>query len=228
MDTLTGYLNTLFYVVAGVGVNMIFTIMGAYVISRKNLLWKKAIMIFIIITMFFGGGLIPWFLLVKNMGMYNSWTALVFPFAINSWNMIVLRTGFEAVPAGLEEAARIDGANDLYILTKLVLPLSKAVLAVILLYYVVGAWNSWFPAMIFLSDRKKFPIQLIMREILITNDTSNIQQGTTNSTSFEVTTAYRELVKYATIVIATFPIMCFYPTVQKYFVKGVFVGSLKG
>ncbi|HBM80372.1 MAG TPA: sugar ABC transporter permease [Clostridiaceae bacterium] len=225
-----GYLNTIFYVVAGVAVNMVATIMGAYVLSRRNLYWKKTIMIMITITMFFGGGLIPWFLLVKNLGMYNKWTSMVFPFAINTWNMIIMRTGFQAVPVELEEAAKIDGANDIFVLTNVILPLSKAVLAVILLYYTVGAWNSWFPAMVFLRDRSKFPLQTILREILIVSDTSNVGTSTNivNSSAFNVTSAYRELVKYTTIVISTIPIMCFYPFLQKYFVKGVYVGSLKG
>jgi putative aldouronate transport system permease protein len=228
---LTGYVNTVFYVTVGVAVNMAATVLGAYVISRRNLLWKKAIMIMITITMFFGGGLIPWFLVVKSLGMYNNWAALVFPFAINTWNMIIMRTGFETVPVELEEAAKMDGAHEFYILLRVVLPLSKAVLAVVLLYYVVGAWNSWFPAMVFLRDRSKFPLQLLMREILIVNDTSAIQQGgaaSATSGSFEVSTAFRELIKYTTIVIATLPIMFFYPFLQKYFVQGVYVGSLKG
>lgn len=231
---LLGYANTIFYVVTGVLVNMIFTTMGAFVLSRKNLYWKKALMVIITVTMFFSGGLIPWFLVVKGLGMYNSWTALVFPFAINTWNMIIMRTGFEAVPYELEEAAKIDGAGDLYVFLRIVLPLSKAVLAVILLYYTVGAWNSWFPAMIFLKERSKYPLQLLMQELLIMNDTSALQQGGgsaisgLNSGSFQSTTAYRELVKYSTIVIATFPVMCFYPFIQKHFVKGVYVGSLKG
>jgi putative aldouronate transport system permease protein len=157
---LTGYVNTVFYVTVGVAVNMVATVLGAYVISRRNLLWKKAIMIMITITMFFGGGLIPWFLVVKSLGMYNNWAALVFPFAINTWNMIIMRTGFETVPVELEEAAKMDGAHEFYILLRVVLPLSKAVLAVVLLYYVVGAWNSWFPAMVFLRDRSKFPLQI--------------------------------------------------------------------
>lgn len=231
---LLGYANTIFYVVVGVTVNMIFTCMGAFVLSRRNLYWKKAIMVMITITMFFGGGLIPWFLVVKGLGMYNHWTALVFPFAINTWNMIIMRTGFEAVPYELEEAAKIDGAGDMYIFLRIILPLSKAVLAVILLYYTVGAWNSWFPSMIFLRDRSKFPLQLLMRELLFMNDTSAISQGGgtamsgLTSGSFESTNAYRELVKYTTIVIATFPIMVLYPFLQKYFVQGVYVGSLKG
>jgi putative aldouronate transport system permease protein len=231
---LLGYANAIFYVVAGVAVQMMFTTVGAFALSRRNLYWKKVIMLMITITMFFGGGLIPFFLVVKGLGMYNSWTALVIPYAINTWNMIILRTGFESVPYELEEAARIDGAGDMFIFTRIILPLSKAVLAVILLYYTVGAWNSWFPASIFLKERSKYPLQLLMREILIINDTSAVAQGGGNaisgltSGSFESTTAYRELVKYTTIIIATVPIMCFYPFLQKYFVKGVYVGSLKG
>lgn len=231
---LLGYANAIFYVAAGVAVQMMFTTVGAFALSRKNLYWKKVIMLMITITMFFGGGLIPFFLVVKGLGMYNSWTALVIPYAINTWNMIILRTGFESVPYELEEAARIDGAGDMFIFTRIILPLSKAVLAVILLYYTVGAWNSWFPASIFLKERSKYPLQLLMREILIINDTSAVAQGGGNaisgltSGSFESTTAYRELVKYTTIIIATVPIMCFYPFLQKYFVKGVYVGSLKG
>jgi len=231
-DTLSGYSNTLFYVVAGVAVNMALTILGAYVLSRRKLYWKKAIMIMVTITMFFGGGLIPFYMLVKGLGMENTRAALIIPYAMNTWNMIIMRTGFESLPLELEEAARVDGADDFYILLRVVLPLSRAVCAVILLYYVVGAWNSWFPAMIFLRDRDKFPLQLILREILITNDASQAQQGVSltvsGSAQFGETTAYRELIKYATIVVSTLPIMCFYPFIQKYFVKGVFVGSLKG
>jgi len=231
-DIMTGYANTIFYVVVGVAVNMVFTILGAYVLSRKNLFWKKAIMIIVTITMFFGGGLIPFYLLVKNLGMENTRLALIIPYALNTWNMIIMRTGFESVPGELEEAAKVDGADHFFILTRVILPLSKAVCAVILLYYVVGAWNSWFPAMIFLRERQKFPLQLMLREILITNDTSQMQQGISMTVSgsgqFGETTAYRELIKYTTIVISTVPIMCFYPFIQKYFVKGVYVGSLKG
>ena len=162
-----GFLNTFFYIITGVSVNMIFTIMGAYVLSRKKTMIRKSMTVLVTFTMFFGGGLIPFFMLVKDLGMYNSWTALVFPFAINTWNMIILRIGFDAFPRELEEAAIIDGANDFYVFSHLLLPLSQAVLAVILLYYVVGAWNSWFPAMIFIKERSKFPVQLLLREILI-------------------------------------------------------------
>lgn len=223
---LQGYINTLLYVSVGTAVNMIFTSLGAYVLSRRDLLWKKSIMIMITITMFFGGGLIPFYLLIKELHLYNHWMSLVIPFAINTWNMIILRTGFQSIPDSMEESARIDGANDFILLMKIVLPASKATLAVILLYYIVGHWNSWFPAMIFLRERTKYPIQLILREILISNDTRNMVQA--SGAALDVTNSYRELVKYCTIVVATLPIMFVYPFIQKHFVKGVFIGSIKG
>ena len=221
-----GYINTIFYVTAGTAVNMIFTSLGAFVLSRKNLLWKNYIMVMITITMFFGGGLIPFYLLVKDLGMYNKWTALVFPFAISTWNMIILRTGFQGIPESLEESAKIDGANDFSVFINIIIPASKATLAVVLLYYLVGHWNSWFPAMIFLRDRVKYPIQLVLREILISNDTKNMVEA--KGADLDATNSYRELVKYCTIVIATLPIMCVYPFIQKHFVKGVMIGSIKG
>lgn len=228
---LVSYKNTFIYVGFGTLLNMVLTIFGSYTLSRKNLYFKKVIMIIITITMFFGGGLVPWFLLMKQIGLYNNVWAMILPTAVNSWNMIVLRTGFENVPSELEEAAKIDGASQPYILFNIILPLSKAVLAVIFLYYFVGNWNSWFNAMVLLKDREKFPLQLIIKEILVQNDTAG---GATSGgtqivvSSVQGTTAYRELIKYCTIVISTLPVLCIYPFVQKYFTKGVFVGSLKG
>lgn len=226
-----GYMNTLIYVGLGTLLNMLMTVMGAYTLSRRNLYWKKAIMIIVTITMFFGGGLIPWFLVVKSMGMYNNLAAMIIPTALNTWNMIIMRTAFEGVPQELEEAAEIDGATPFYSLVNIILPLSKAVLAVIFLYYLVGNWNSWFNAMVLLKDRSKFPLQLILKEILVQNDSSASTVGSSGAvviSSVQGTTAYRELVKYCTIVVATLPIMFIYPFLQKYFVKGVYVGSLKG
>jgi putative aldouronate transport system permease protein len=227
---LRGYLNTIVYTTLGVGINMVMTILGAYTLSRRALLWKKPIMLIITITMFFSGGLIPWFLVVKSLGMYNNLAAMLFPTALNTWNMIIMRTGFQGIPQDLEEAAQIDGANDAFILIHIILHLSKAVLAVIFLYYFVGSWNSWFNAMVLLQDRKMFPLQLLLREILVMNDmsaTASTGMGV-SLVGGQVSTAYRELVKYCTIVVATFPIMCIYPFLQKYFVKGIYVGSLKG
>ena len=228
---LTGYTNTMIYVGLGTLINMVITIMGAYTLSRRNLMFKRPLMIMVTITMFFSGGLIPWFLVVRGLGMYNNLAAMVIPTALNTWNMILLRIGFQQVPLDLEEAAEIDGASQFYILTRIITPLSKATMAVILLYYLVGNWNSWFNPMILLQDREKFPLQLFLREILLLNDAAaGTQAGSTQtgvSTSIG-TTAYRELVKYCTIVVATAPIMLIYPFLQKYFMKGVFVGSLKG
>ena len=228
---LTGYTNTLIYVSLGTAINMLMTIMGAYTLSRRKLLFKRPFMVMITITMFFGGGLIPWFLVVRELGMFNNLAAMVIPTALNTWNMILLRIGFQQVPLELEEAAEIDGASQFYTLTRIILPLSKASLAVILLYYLVGNWNSWFNPMILLQDRAKFPLQLFLREILILNESSIGSQAGASSTSVSTsigTTAYRELVKYCTIVVATVPIMLVYPFLQKYFMKGVYVGSLKG
>lgn len=225
---LTGYMNTLHYVSVGVAFNMILTSMGAFVLSRRDLYFKKHIMIMVVITMFFGGGLIPFFLLVRDLGMNGSWLALIIPYGINAWNMIVLRTGFSTIPHEMEESAYIDGANAITIFLKIILPLSKATLAVILLYYVVGSWNSWFPAMIFLRERSDYPLQLIIREVLVLNDTSNMGSSSNVTSLFAESTSYQELVKYSTIVISSFPIMAFYPFVQKYFVQGIMLGSLKG
>lgn len=228
---LTGYKNTLLYVGLGTLVNMVFTSMAAFTLSRRNLYFKKPIMILITITMFFGGGLIPWFLVVRELGMYNNLAAIIIPTAISTWNIILLRTGFQQVPHELEEAAEIDGASQFFIFTQVVLPLSKAILAVILLYYLVGNWNSWFNPMILLKDRKKFPLQLFLREILILNEASSGTAAGSMNTSVSTsvgTTAYRELVKYSTIVVATVPIVLVYPFLQKHFMKGVFVGSIKG
>lgn len=228
---IVGYANTLLYVGLGTAINMVMTIMGAYVLSRRELFFKKYIMIVITITMFFGGGLIPWFLLMKDIGLYNNIWAMVLPGAISTWNMIILRTGFQALPQELEEAATIDGASQARILLSVIIPLSKATLAVIFLYYLVGNWNSWFNAMVLLQDRAKFPLQLLLKEILVANDTSAATMGSAGGVVIDSAgsaTAYRELVKYCTIVVSTLPILLVYPFLQKYFVKGVYVGSIKG
>ncbi|WMJ86211.1 carbohydrate ABC transporter permease [Anaerocolumna sp. MB42-C2] len=227
----TGFLNTGVYVGLGTLVNMMITIMGAYTLSRKDLLWKAPIMIVITITMFFGGGLVPWFLLMKQIGLYNNAMAMILPTALNTWNMIILRTGFQSVPVELEEAAVMDGATQVKILLKVIIPLSKPVLAVILLYYLVGNWNSWFNAMVLLKDRGLYPLQLLLKEILVTNDSSTATVGSAGGiaiSNVQGATAYRELVKYCVIVVATAPILVVYPFLQKYFVKGVYVGSIKG
>ncbi|KOY14910.1 carbohydrate ABC transporter permease [Paenibacillus xylanivorans] len=228
---LVGYKNTLIYVGLGTFVNMVMTIMGAFVLSRRDLYFKNAIMIVITITMFFGGGLIPWFLLMKDIGLFNNLWAMILPTALSTWNIIILRTGFQAIPLELEEAATIDGASQARILMYVILPLSKATLAVIFLYYLVGNWNSWFNAMVLLQDRDKFPLQLLMKEILVANDSTATSMGSASGVVIDSagsSTAYRELVKYCTIVVSTIPILMVYPFLQKYFVKGVYIGSIKG
>lgn len=228
---LIAFRNTLVYVGLGTATNMLCTICGAYALSRRDMMLKTPIMLLITFTMFFGGGLIPWFLLMKDLGLYNNLAAMILPTAINTWNMILLRTGFQGIPLELEEAAIIDGASQPRILVDVILPLSKPVLAVIFLYYLVGNWNSWFNAMVLLKDRNMFPLQLLMKEILVMNDSSMSTVGSAGGVtvnSVQGSMAYRELVKYCVIVVTTFPILVVYPFLQKYFVKGVFVGSIKG
>lgn len=213
------YLNTIFYVFLGTSINMVLTIMGAYALSRKGYMFKRALTLIMVFTMYFNAGLVPNFLLVKSLGMYNSIWALLLPGAISTWNLIVMKTSFQGLPVSLEESARLDGANDFQILFKVILPLSKATVAVMILFYAVGHWSSWFNAMIYLRDRDKFPLQLIMREILISNTTSTMAD--TDAMFLE------EVVKYATIVVSTVPILFIYPFVQKYFIAGVMMGSVK-
>ena len=221
----SGYLNTLFIVVVGTVYNLIMTSLGAYFLSRRTkVMLKNVVMVMIIITMFFSGGLIPFYLTVKMLGMYNSVWALIIPGGISTYNLIIMRTSFMSIPDSLEEAALIDGAGHMGVLLRIVIPLSKSIIAVMILYYGVGHWNSWFNAMVFLTDRSKFPLQLVLREILIQNDTNAMMQGVSVTDGISVA----ESVKYAVIIVATVPILCIYPFLQKYFVKGVMVGALKG
>ena len=227
-----GYLNTIFYVGVGTLINIFMTSIGAYVLSRKNVLWKNLMTFIITFTMFFGGGLIPFYLLVKKLGMMDTRWAIIIPGAISTYNLFVMRTSFAGIPVSLEESAKIDGANDFTVLFRIILPLSKAVLAVMALFYAVGHWNAWFNAMIFLRNRKLYPLQVILREILISNDMQtmgNVESLVEGSVEANADVVYfsRILVQYCTIVVATAPILFLYPFIQKYFVKGVMIGSLK-
>lgn len=219
-----GYFNTIFVVVVGVIVNIIMTSLAAYVLSRKDVLWKNSMMFFIVFTMFFSGGLIPFYFTVKSLHIDNSYLALILPVAINTFNLIIMRTSFAAIPDSLEESAKLDGASHFTILFRIILPLSLPIVAVMVLYYSVAHWNAWFNAMIFIQDRELFPLQLILREILIQNDTSNMSTGIGVADQ----EAIGESIKYAVIVVATLPILCVYPFLQKYFVKGALVGAVKG
>jgi len=217
-----GYRNTLFIVTVGVAVNLILTSLGAYYLSRKDQFLVKYIMMFVVFTMFFSGGMIPSYLNVKQLGIDNTLWALIFPVGISTFNLIILRTSFLGIPDSLDESAKLDGAGHWTILTRIYIPLSKAVLAVLVLYYGVGHWNAWFNAMIYLRNRDLYPLQLILREILIANDTSSMLQ--INADVNQVA----ETIKYAVVIVATAPILCLYPFLQKYFVKGVLIGAVKG
>lgn len=221
---LSGYINTIIIVVLGTLINLVMTSLGAYFFSRKNVMLKTPLMMFVTFTMFFSGGMVPSYLVVQALGIYDTIWAIILPGAISTYNMIVLRTNFAGIPDSLEEAATIDGAGHFRILVNIVLPLSKAAMAVMVLWYGVGHWNAWFNAMIYLQDRSKFPLQLILREILIQNDTASMTQGAGTVDGISVA----ESVKYAVIVVATVPILAIYPFLQKYFVKGVMIGAVKG
>jgi putative aldouronate transport system permease protein len=221
---LIGYRNTLFILAMGVTLNLFMTAIGAYVLSRKNVMWNKAFIFIIVFTMFFNGGLIPLYLTVKNVGLIDSLWATIIPFAVSTFNLIIMRTAFMSVPDSLEESAKIDGANHFTILFKIIIPLSMPVIAVMILYYAVEKWNGWFYASIFLKDRQLFPLQLTLREILLANQTDSMAAGASAGDQFQI----GETIKYATIMVATVPILCVYPFVQKYFVKGVMIGALKG
>lgn len=228
-NILNGYKNTIFILVVGVIINLIMTSIAAYVLSRRNLMWKKLILWVMLFTMYFSGGLVPNYLLVQNIGLYDTIWSLILPGAISTYNMIILRTAFAAIPESLEEAAFLDGATHLQILWYLVLPLAKATMAVMVLYYGVAHWNSWFNASIYLQDKAKYPLQLVLKEILIANDTASMsgEIGASGAASID-SQSIGESIKYAVIVVATVPILCIYPLLQKYFVKGVMIGAVKG
>lgn len=218
----TGYGNTLFIVIVGTTLNIFMSMLGAYFLARKDQAIGKYAMIFIVITMFFSGGMIPGYLNVRELGMYNSLWALILPGAISTFNMIIMKTAFMSIPASLEESAKLDGAGHLTILSRLFVPLSKATIAVLVLYYGVGHWNAWFGAMMYLQDRMLYPLQLILREILINNDVNAMLNVAVDVEQISDT------IKYSVVIVTTLPIIALYPFLQKYFVKGVMVGAVKG
>jgi len=218
-----GYMNTLFILIVGVILDLIMTSLGAYFLSRKRVMFKKPIMMIIIFTMFFSGGMIPFYLNLKDLHLTGTRWGLIILFMINTYNMIILRTSFESIPDSLVEAAQIDGAGHITILAQVVLPLSKAILAVMMLYYGVSIWNSWFWASAIIRNREMYPLQIILREILMQNDVSSMTAGT----SAMDTESIGMTIKYATIMVATVPILCVYPFLQKYFTKGTMVGAVK-
>lgn len=223
---ITGYLTTLINLVGGTALNIILTLLAAYAISRKDFLLKKPVVVLIVFTMFFNSGIIPRFLVVKSLGLYNNRLAMILPSAINVFNLVIMRTAIEALPDSLEEAAKLEGANDFDILIKIVTPLIKPTIAVLVLYYGVAHWNQWYQALMYIQSRDKYPLQLVLREILIGNSTEAMVSGSVDSSGESAVIG--EVIKYATIIVSTLPILTIYPMLQKYFVKGMMVGAVKG
>lgn len=218
----TGFFNTFVIVVGGTALNLVLTCFGAYALSRKRLKWETPLLLAVVFTLFFSGGLVPNYLLVRDLGLLDSRWAVILPFAVSAWNLIILRAAFIALPRDYEDAARIDGANDFTILWRVYVPLCLPSLAVVGLFYAVSHWNGYFWAMAFFTDRHLYPIQLVLREILITNSTDAMMTG--QSAGRE---ALASTIKYATVVVATLPILAVYPFLQRFFVSGVLLGGIK-
>ena len=228
-DIWVGYKNSILYTAAGTLVNLAATVALAYPLSRKDFMPRNLIMMMLIVTMYFSGGLIPTYLVVKNLGMVNTFWAMIIPGAISTYNVIVTRTYFSnSIPAELHNAAKIDGANNLQFLWKIVLPLSKPILAVIGLYYAVGHWNDYYTALIYLYDKKLFPLTCFLKNMII--DASLSMEGSfgVSATEMEKMIRLSQSLKYSTIIISVIPLLIIYPFIQKFFVKGVMIGSIKG
>ncbi len=224
-NILSGYRTTLIVVVFGTAISVMMTSIAAFLITRKQFAIRKVMAYMMVFTMFFTGGMIPTYLMVyKWLHLGNTLWALILPTAISTYNMIIMKSNFESLPDSLEEAAKIDGANDITVLFRIILPLSLPIIAVMVLFYGVAQWNSWFQAMLYIRDRSKYPLQLILREVLLMNDTSGMGATAAAGDQYMI----GESIKYATIMVATVPILFVYPFIQKYFVKGIMVGAVKG
>ena len=223
---MSGFKNILIIMGIALPVNLIFTVIAAFFMYSRGMLFKKPLMYFMLFTMFFSGGLIPAYLNIKSLGLYDTLWALILPASLSLYNAIITKTALEAIPDSLMESAYIDGASDPVILVRILVPLIVPTLAVVMLYYGVGHWNSWFSATIYLKSNEKLPIQAVLRAILIANekmlDTAEPVAGA------DYVDSYAETIKYAVIVVSTIPILCVYPFLQKYFVKGVMIGAVKG
>lgn len=224
----SGYKNTIIYTVLGTLISVVSTICGAYALSRKNLPFGKILMFMITFTMFFTGGLIPTYLTVQKLGMLDTLWAIVLPTAIGPWFFIIARTLFQtSIPEELHEAARIDGCDDFTAFLKIILPLSKSIIAVMVLFYGVNMWNSYFMPMLYLSKEADYPLQLVLRNLLIQNELS-ASMMTGDASSFVEQQRIADQIKYGAIIISTVPVLCVYPFVQKHFAKGMMIGSVKG
>ncbi|HPF88026.1 MAG TPA: carbohydrate ABC transporter permease [Candidatus Limiplasma sp.] len=220
-----GFYNTIWYVLVGTAASVLLTIVASYISTNKHFVLRGFMMKMLLITMFFSGGMIPTYLVVSNLGLIDSRLAMILPGCIATYNVIILRTFFQSIPASLEESAMLDGANEVTIMFRIIIPLSMPAIAVITLYYSVSYWNSWYPALLYFRDRSLYPLQMFLRERLITEEAI---AETGNSTMMAGEAYTRELVKYCTVIVTTVPILAVYPFLQKYFVKGVMIGAIKG
>ena len=223
-----GYWNSIVYTVLFTGLGLALILPAAYGLQQSDLLWQKPIMALFMFTMFFGGGVIPSYLLIRDLKLLDTLWALVLPGAVSVYNMIVARTFFSnTIPAEVQESARIDGCGDFMTFIRIVLPLSKAIVAVLALWYAVGMWNSYFSALIYIRDASKHPLQMVLREILFRNQQlANVLDG--DPKTFEQLNRVSQLLRYVVMIVASVPMLCAYPFVQKHFVKGVMIGSVKG
>lgn len=221
---LDGFWNSIKIELLSLPINIVMTMLLGYFMACSGMMFKRPIVYMVLLTMYFGGGMIPGFLNIKSLGLYNTIWALVLPGAVSVYNSIICKTAIEAIPDSLRESAYIDGANDFQVIFKIILPLIKPTLAVLALYYGVGHWNAWFNASIYLKDNHKLPIQNVLRSVLLTNSGANEN----SLVSGDFYDAFAETIKYAAIVISTVPILCVYPFLQKYFAKGAMIGAVKG
>lgn len=225
-EMIIGFKNSMLYSAAFAIISVAITLFAAYPLSRENFVGRKPLMTFFVITMFFNGGLIPTYLVVKNLNMLNTVWSILLPGAINVWNLILARTYFQSIPAALKEASTVDGANDTQYFFKILMPLCKPIIAVLVLYQFVGQWNSYFDAMIYLKSSSLEPLQIVLRSILVQNQPS-MNMGT-NAADTAQLQQIAEMIKYSSIVISSLPLILMYPFFQKYFEKGIMVGSIKG
>lgn len=222
----SGALNSVFYTGVGTLVNLVMTTLAAYPLARRTLPGRSIIMKLFVFTMFFSGGMIPNYILLMNLHLLNTRFALILPGAISVYNMILMRTFFQNIPAELNEAASIDGCSDIRYLLQIVIPLSKPIIAVLALYYAVAHWNAYFNAMMYLTDQELAPLQLVLRDILVSNTIS--LSDIADEETMRARQGIAELMKFSLIVISSLPVMVIYPFIQKYFVQGVMLGSIKG
>ena len=219
---LSGFGNIIKIMLIGLPLNLVLTLLCGYFMACSGMVWKRHICMFIMFTMFFSGGLIPGYLNIRSLGLYDTIWALVLPSGLSVYNAIICKSAIEAIPESLSESAYLDGAQDFQVLFRIIVPLIKPTMAVLLLYYGVGHWNSWFSASIYIRDEMKLPLQNIIRQLLLEN------QNLAEANQGDYYNAYAETIKYAAIVVSTVPILCIYPFLQKYFVKGAMIGAVKG